>query len=566
MNILEKLNEKDIKLDIRYYGVEDFSTGIKVKKLLDGKEIILEHYNNKNIDNINDYIDYVFLNFIMNFEEVMPYIKEEKKEEFLEFFKKCQLVYKEYKLKDVINYIKLNYITIYSFEDDKRKSLYLAHDLKDYTSDFIALHFNSFTIDIIDYIINKATYDIIDSFDKWKKYFLKYPNEISKLFSESNINKVLYMRFDEIADIVDNLNNNDKFLKIIPNIVDIIFEIIKKRYFNPVGEHAIWQSYYMLNDSLLFFKKIKSTHVYELEKELEKQEVIFNENLERIGNVQTIEYDSKPFVDFFENKSHPWEVRIVYLTHSKDKEGKLVSFLENAAKSNEKGLADELGRKNPGTDDYFTNWRLRNLSLYMFEIKARFFSLFKTPSNISEYMSDIYGELKYICENIDTSIESEGIDEDIEMLSQFLADLFINLPKDKSLKVTIKNNIFGCSVFICGLIEKVLRIIYKHSIMNISYISDSNITLGNLLSERENNFNIILDILGIEQTRCLRYYLHKTEDNYNAVGKNVRNDLAHLNGRTIKQLNYDLVLELLAYLTSILNSCVLYYQRKNKNT
>ena len=33
MNILEKLNEKDIKLDIRYYGVEDFSTGIKVKKL-----------------------------------------------------------------------------------------------------------------------------------------------------------------------------------------------------------------------------------------------------------------------------------------------------------------------------------------------------------------------------------------------------------------------------------------------------------------------------------------------------------------------------------------------------
>ena len=42
MNILEKLNEKDISIDVRYYGLEDLSTGIKVKELLDGKDIILE--------------------------------------------------------------------------------------------------------------------------------------------------------------------------------------------------------------------------------------------------------------------------------------------------------------------------------------------------------------------------------------------------------------------------------------------------------------------------------------------------------------------------------------------
>ena len=72
------------------------------------------------------------------------------------------------------------------------------------------------------------------------------------------------------------------------------------------------------------------------------------------------------------------------------------------------------------------------------------------------------------------------------------------------------------------------------------------------------------DILGKEQIRCLRYYLHKI-DYYNAVGQNIRNDLAHINGRTMKNLNYDLVLELLAYFTSVLNSCVLYYQRTDKN-
>ena len=218
MNILEKLNEKDIRIDIRYYGLEDLSTGIKVKELLDGKDIILEHYSNKQIHNINNYIDYVFFDFIMNFEEVIPYIKEDKKQEFLDFFAKCKLIYNEY------------------------KSLYLAHDLKDYTSDFVALHFNSFDMDVFDYIIDEATYDVIDSFDKWQKYFIKNPNELSKLFNKDNIEKVLYMRFEEVANILESLNNKDKFSETIINAVEIIYFIIKEKFFNPVGEHAIWES------------------------------------------------------------------------------------------------------------------------------------------------------------------------------------------------------------------------------------------------------------------------------------------------------------------------------------
>lgn len=72
-------------------------------------------------------------------------------------------------------------------------------------------------------------------------------------------------------------------------------------------------------------------------------------------------------------------------------------------------------------------------------------------------------------------------------------------------------------MFICGLIEKVLRIIYKNSMQQISYIPDSSITLGNLLVENDKNTTIILDILGIKQIKILRYYLHKV-DFCNAVG------------------------------------------------
>lgn len=562
MNVISKLDTEGIKVGIRYYGLEDLSTGISVRYLLEGKEIILNSYNERNILTIDDYINYVFLDYIMKFEEVIPYVKEEKREEFNSFIKECKNIYKKYTTGDIVKYIKKDYKTIYNYEDSNESSC-LELDLKDYTSEFIAEHFNCFDDNVITYVINEATYDVIDCFEKWQKYFIKNPKKLKLLFNEENINKIFFMRVQEVMNIIASLNNNDKFIDTTSDAMEIIYNILKKQYFNPKEDQHIWQSYFMLNDCLPFYRGMSSPYTYELEKELEKQEVLFNDNLVKNGQTQTIEFDLKPFKDFFEDNTKPWEIRIVFSTHFRDKRGNLVSFLELGVKSDTKGLTDVLCRNNPGTNDYFTSWRLRNLSLYLFEVKARFMTLMSTDSNISEYLSDIYGELKYICENVNTTMEFERLDEDMDMLSQFLTDLFINLKNEHQYRLSIKNNVYGCAMFICGLIEKVLRIIYKNSMQQISYIPDSSITLGNLLVENDKHTTIILDILGIEQIKCLRYYLHKV-DFYNAVGQNIRNDLAHINGRTMKNLNHDLILELLSYFTSILNSCILYYQNKNK--
>lgn len=563
MNVISNLETKGITIGIRYYGLEDLSTGMAVRDLLEGREIILNSYNEQNILTIDNYINYVFLDYIMKFEEVIPHVKEEKREEFDSFIKECKSIYKKYTTGNVVKYIKEDYKTIYDYSDDKVTCFDL--DLKDYTSEFIATHFNCFNEDVMTYVINEATYNVIDCFEKWQKYFVKKPENLKILFSEKNINKVFFMRVQEVTNIIESLKSNERFTKILSNAMDIIYGILEREYFNPKEDQQIWQSYFMLNDCLPFYRRMASPYAYKLEKELEKQEIIFNDNLVKNGTTQTIEFDLEPFKIFFEDSTKPWEIRIVFLTHSKDENGNLVSFIEQGAKCNVKGLSDEICRKNPGTDEYFTNWKLRNLSLYLFEVKARFMTLLQTRENMSEYLSDIYGELTYICENVNTTMEIENLDKDIEMLSQFLTDLFINYLKDEQkFQLSIKNAIYGCGMFICGLIEKVLRIIYKSSMQQISYISDSCITLGNLLIENDKNTTIIQDILGIEQVKCLRYYLHKV-DFYNAVGQNIRNDLAHINGRTMKNLNYDLILELLSYFTSILNSCALYYQNENKS-
>ena len=47
MNVINKLELENIKIGIRYYGLEDLSTGIAVKYLLEGKKTILSNYTNK---------------------------------------------------------------------------------------------------------------------------------------------------------------------------------------------------------------------------------------------------------------------------------------------------------------------------------------------------------------------------------------------------------------------------------------------------------------------------------------------------------------------------------------
>lgn len=79
MNIINKLELENIKIGIRYYGIEDLSTGITVRDLLQGKSVILDNYITNNIISLDDYINYVFMDYVMKFQEVIPYVKDEKK-------------------------------------------------------------------------------------------------------------------------------------------------------------------------------------------------------------------------------------------------------------------------------------------------------------------------------------------------------------------------------------------------------------------------------------------------------------------------------------------------------
>lgn len=66
-----------------------------------------------------------------------------------------------------------------------------------------------------------------------------------------------------------------------------------------------------------------------------------------------------------------------------------------------------MSRKNPGTNEYFTNSRLINLKIYTFEIKGRIDVILSSIENIKEYIDSIYEEIEYICKNLKVDHNNE---------------------------------------------------------------------------------------------------------------------------------------------------------------
>lgn len=552
MNIVEELKNNKIHTQIKYYGLGDMATGISVREFLDAKDIIYNHYKNFEISDIDSFIDYVYLENVLNYKEVIPYVIEDKKKDFEKFVNECEKLFSQYDNKKYIKYMKSNYKDIFEYKNENIPLL--DHDLREYSIIKICKYINK-NDDIVDYLIRNQIYMMIDNYETWQKYFKKHSKKLEDLFEKSNLEKIFYMRYQEIFDILVALNNNENNKSIVEKISLSLFDIIKNIFFGIEDDNRIWESYYTLNDSLQFFRRIESAKAYEIEKELIKQKQIFNDNIMRNGQSYSFKIDLKPFKDYYENKENLWQLRIMSITHSKNDKNELKSFLENAINSKSESTFDYFTRKNPGTDNYFTNSRLRNLSLYSFEVKGKMDIILSSEDNIKDYIDSIYEEIKYICKNLNTDVEYEGFNKDIDMLFNYLISI---KTVDQNNSVNQKNLYYGLSMFICGYIEKILRVIFRHSMSSDTYVADKNIVLNNLL----NNTDIIQKIIGYDQCQCLKYLLTKIDSSAD-VGGNIRNDLAHLNGETMDKLSYDLVLELLSYFTSLINTATLYYNNLN---
>lgn len=85
MNIVELLKAKESTVTLLYYGKNDMASGFQVKTLVDNFDVINNYYRNNTlkVDNLDDYIDYIFIDTFSQLKEILPMVRDDLKKKYL---------------------------------------------------------------------------------------------------------------------------------------------------------------------------------------------------------------------------------------------------------------------------------------------------------------------------------------------------------------------------------------------------------------------------------------------------------------------------------------------------
>lgn len=546
MNIVKLLNEKGVTTQIRFYGIDDMATGFEIKVLLENKDFILDHFKNLKytINQLDDYIDYLYLKCVSSYEEVIPYVREDIKEDFDNEIQQLKTFFNKYQVRDLAKYVREHYIKIF---EEEYEELYIKHDVIDFTIELLIKFFPN-EKQIIDYIVNNFSYKVYDNFDSFKKIFNKDTSlsYYKMLLSEKLLVKDTNYRLGKIKVVLESLKGIDE--KLYNEKVDLLVNMTKKTSFN-TDEARVMNTYNDVKGMRNILKELKHKSCYEFDQELEKQSDILDSYLTKNGNSTKFEISIKPVVDIYEDSSKEWYQRSLVITHSLDKntKKKLITNLEYAIKYCERSaIMDHIGTSNTPTDNEFTYSVVNNISIFMMQGKYSINYMLNDDNRLNDLLAYVFAGIDNYFGKESLYYNSEKFEFDLDMLFNAIKD-FKEASSNKD-ELKSKWLIYGIENLLCGIIEKTLRNIFYEKTKENRYVNSHDVTLGSLLNSEE-----VRNEVGQENCNCFEYFLL----NRRGVGKNNRNDFSHYNDSIYEKLVYDTLLEELYLLVSLSNTLLL---------
>ncbi len=546
MNIVELLKDKESTATLLYYGKNDMASGFQVKTLVDNFDEINNYYNNKTskIDNLDDYIDYIFIDTFSQLKEIIPMVREDLKKKVSTIIDIIIKVKEKYKISDINRYIKSNYKVILSREELKHYEL-RAYEIIEYSLNYIKSNFQYFKADyeLYKYIVENYAYKIFYNFDDYRDIFMKYQNLEEILFSKEIIEGQMATKVGDLKDALKMIKKKNN--QLFKDSIEIIYNMIKNRSFNTNVEKVMY-TYNDIKESMKLFEVLGENTLYdEFNEELKIQDVILNEYILKNGHHSKFEISIEDYVKVFEDEKLSWEIKSLVITHTR-KNNKMHSRIQSAIESKVKSqLMDRIASTNIDVNDYFTYSVQNHLSITMMLGKLMINYMLSDDARFKELINYMFaGVVNYIEKN---NIDIPNIDDDFNMLNYSLKNLLIENQREERDKLVCEYWNYNVLHLSIGIIEKVLReICYKFIIVN-KYIPYKNLTIDNILSLEETE-----KFIGQANVRAFRFYL----TSYNNVGKNLRNDICHYN--KIKEIcTYENVLEIIYILLTISNELLL---------
>lgn len=547
MNIVELLKAKENTVTLLYYGKNDMASGFQVKTLVDNFDDINNYYNTKTlkIDNLDDYIDYIFIDTFSQLKEILPMVRDDLKKKVSTAINDIIAVKERYKKRDINKYIKNNYEIILSREKLKQYEL-RAYEIIEYSLNYIKSNFQYFkeNYELYKYIVENYAYKIFYNFNDYRDIFMKYPELNDVLFSKQIIEGQMSTKIKDLKDALKMIKKNN--VKLFKDSIGIVYNMVKKRSFNTDIEKVMY-TYDDIKETMRLFEALGENALYdEFNEELKKQDIILNDYIVKNGYHSKFEISINDLVKVFEDEKLSWEIKSLMITHTR-RNNKMCSRIQSAIENKvQSQLIDKIGSTNIDVNDYFTYSVQNHLSITMILGKLMINYILSDDYRFKELINYMFaGIANYIEQN---NIDIPNIDDDFNMLNYALKNLLIENQKEERDNLVCEYWNYNVLHLSIGIIEKVLReICYKFIIVN-KYIPYKNLTIDNILSLPETE-----NFMGQANIRAFRYYL----TSYNTVGKNLRNDICHYNNNIKEICTYENVLEVIYILLTISNELLL---------
>lgn len=545
MNIINFLKEQKASASLIYYGKDDMATGYQIKVLVDYEQEINEYYNKKSFDinNIDDYIDFLFVDMYSKLSEIIPLVRDDIKEKVQIEVNHLNDIRKKYRDSDCNKYIKHNFDTVLNIESLKKYDL-RAYEIVDITLNYIKNNFKIFkeNKNIYEYIVKNYAYKIFYHFNEYRNIFDKYPEFYNILFSEEILKGQMYTKISHLEDALKVIKSKD--IELYNNTINLILKIIKERSFNTNLEKVM----YTFNDikaTRKLFEKIGEKAYVEIYNEEKKQEIILDEYIHKNGHKSSFEINIKDFVSVYENKEINWEIKSLMITHGRYNK-KMVSRFESVlSKKREKNLIDLVSTNIP-TNEYFTYSIQNELSIMMMFGKLMIRYMLFEDDRFDDLMNYLFAGIANYTEKFNINISN--IEDDFNMISFTLKNLVNESKRKEKDELIVQLWNYNAIHLIVGVFEKIIRELYYENVQMKKYVPKEKLTLENIFKAEE-----LDDMLGQANKKAFQYFL--ASDNF--VGNNLRNDICHYNNNIYEICNLDNTLTVVYILLTLTNELLL---------
>lgn len=509
------------KLQFSYYGPNDLATCRDISSMMDNHDCILEEIRGYHLTDhsVDSFYRFLILRKFYSMGQMTPLIVDEHKQRYLEIISVAASIQEA--RSDAFGIECLNAhpeLILNGSKDVLKASLCLIDNNISSTSD-----------ELIANVVLHHIGHVLSNFKVYKKRVIDDKTLLALIISIDSYKKVKNFMFDNYCEVLSilydskSVGDETEFHAVLDRIHDHTMEECR----NIIGGgipifHDIKIAYKLLKK--VGFRDIgELSHILSLRKELEL------EWLKGEGHV--IQVRSDPVGLFMKIvEAEGWPRAVVSMTHHRTSHGPRSCFDNEGC---EPGLLDEFVRdENSG---YLTEFRRMHIDLTIasnasiIETIAKSecgSALFRSFNDMAECLFQVYADrqLKDEISEIYSSV-LECIKEDRGSLSRY-----------------------GISMFVMGLIEKLLRTIVQIETPEKEYEKSLNSLLNN---------PVVMEVLGQDQSRAMQYYL--TE--YNEIGHDWRNRLAHWQDVKMDDINEQLLCSSLYLFNSVLMSVLLHLNR-----